>query len=126
MISRLLHLLSVFIAISASALLAVEPPAIAEPGSVVSRTRVQEQPDSSLKPIVCRVRILEGKIEDRSVKVLAEPTVTTLEKREARFEVSGKLRAPGTGGELLFGTFLTVTPGKTDQGHLVATIVLET
>jgi hypothetical protein len=130
MISRPIRLLSVLIAVSESALLAGEPPALAAPGSVVSRTRVQGQPDSTLKPIVCRIRMLEGKpdgkIEDGSVKVLAEPTVTTLEKREARFEVSGKLHAPGTGEELLFGTFLTVTPGKIDQGHLVATITLET
>src|SRR5205823_10159147 len=35
-------------------------------------------------------------------------------------------RATGNGGALSFGSFLTVTPGKIDQGHLVATITLET
>jgi hypothetical protein len=92
--------------------LAAEPPARAE-----------------LKPVNCQIRILEGTpkgtLESGTLKVLAEPTLVTLETREAVFVVGGEVEIPGTDEKLPFGTTLKFTPGKIDQGSVFARISLE-
>jgi len=80
------------------------------------------------RPVICHVRLLEGdprgSIEKGTIRVLSEPTLTTVEGREALFQVGGTLVSQSK-GELLFGTLLTVKPKWLERGKCEATLTLE-
>src|SRR5260221_8113083 len=71
------------------------------------------------KPVICQARLLQGSpsgsIERGTIRVLSEPTLTTLEGREATLQIGGKLDSQSK-RELFFGTFLTVTPKRLENG----------
>jgi hypothetical protein len=81
----LLHFGFCVAASSAAMITAAEPPARSAPQGVL-----------------CQIRLLEGKSdgkrEDGTLQILAEPAVTTLEGREASLEVGGRLGLPEARG----------------------------
>jgi len=80
------------------------------------------------RPVICQARLLQGSpsgsIERGTIRVLAEPTLTTLEGREATVQIGGTLVSQSK-GEVFFGTLLKVTPKKLENNKCEAVLDLE-
>src|SRR5882757_7047674 len=72
----------------------------------------------SAKPVICQARLLQGSpsgsIERGTIRVLSEPTLTTLEGREATFQIGDQLVSQSK-GEVFFGPLLKVNPKKREN-----------
>ena len=80
------------------------------------------------RPVICQARLLQGSpsgsIERGTIRVLSEPTLTTLEGREATVQIGGTLISQSK-GEVFFGTLLKVTPKKLINDKCEAVLDLE-